>query len=49
MGNVCFKMVDLAALYKKRFEELGGILPDRVHSTRLKERLLSQIDGLTQS
>ena len=48
-GNCVFKMADLAALYKKRFEDLGGVLPERVHSTRLKLRLLAHIDGLTES
>ena len=48
-GNCVFKMPDLAALYKKRFEDLGGVLPERVHSTRLKSRLLAHIDGLTES
>ena len=42
-------MADLAALYKKRFEDLGGVLPERVHSTRLKLRLLAHIDRLTES
>ena len=50
-GNCVFKMPDLAALYKKRFEDLGGVLPERVHSTRLKSRLLAlaHINGLTES
>ena len=48
-GNCVFKRTDLAALYKKRFEDLGGVLPERVHSTRLKLRLLAHIDGLTES
>ena len=48
-GNCVFKMADLAALYKKRFEDLGGVLPERVHSTRLKLRLLAHIDELTES
>ena len=48
-GNCVFKMVaDLAALYKKRFEDLGGVLPKHVHSTRWKLRLLAHIDGLTE-
>ena len=48
-GNCVFKMENLAALYKKRFEDLIGVLPERVHSTRLKLRLLAHIDGLTES
>ena len=48
-GNCVLKMADLAALYKKRFEDLGGVLPERVHSTRLKLRLLAHIDELTES
>ena len=48
-GNCVFKIADLAALYKKRFEDLEGVLPERIHSTRLKLRLLAHIDGLTES
>ena len=48
-GNCVFKMADLAALYKKRFKDLGGVLPERVHSKRLKLRHLAHIDGLTES
>ena len=48
-GNCVFKMAHLAALYKKQFEDLGGVLPERVHSTRLKLRLLAHIDRLTES
>ena len=49
-GNCIFKMVDLAGLYKKQlFEDLGGVLPERVQSTRVKLRLLAHIDGLTKS
>ena len=47
--NCAFKIEDLAALYKKRFEDLGGALPERVRSKRLKLRLLAHIDGLTES
>ena len=32
-GNCVFKMADLAALHKKRFEDLEVALPERVHST----------------
>ena len=48
-GNCVFKMADLAALYKKRFEDLGGVMPERVHSTRLKFRLYAHTDGLMES
>ena len=48
-GNCVFKMADLAALHKKRFEDLEVALPERVHSTWLKLRLLAHIDGLTES
>ena len=48
-GKCVFKMADLAVLYKKRFEDLGGELSERVHSTRLKERLLGKVDGLAES
>ena len=47
--NCVFKMADLAALYEKRFEDLGGALPEYVHSTWLKLRLLAHIDGLMES
>ena len=48
-GNCVFKMADLPALYKKRIEGLGGVLPECINSTRLKLRLLAHIDGLTES
>ena len=48
-GNCVFKMTDLALLYKSRIEYLGAIPPERVYTTRLKLRLLSNIDGLTES
>ena len=48
-GNCVFKIANLAGLYKKRFEDPGGVLPERVHLTRLKLRLLAHIDGLTES
>ena len=36
-----FKLADLAKLYQTRLEELGGSIGGRVHTSRLKHRLLS--------
>ncbi len=36
-----FKLADLAKLYQTRLEELGGSTKSRVHTSRLKHRLLS--------
>lgn len=41
-----FLLSDLTKLYAKRLKELGACVPERVNSTRLKERLLSVIPGL---
>ena len=41
-----FRMAELANLYKSRLEHYGIALENRVHSTRLKERLLSKVSGL---
>lgn len=38
-----FKLVDLANMYNSRMEQLGADTEARVHTTRLKERLLSHI------
>ena len=38
-----FYIVELAELYKTRLKELGGIVPDRVHTPRFQERILLQI------
>ena len=40
-----FKLVDLANLYKTRVKELGGHTPDRVHTTKLKQRLMFHIEN----
>ena len=42
-----FKLADLVNRYKSRMEHYGVALENRVNSTRLKERLLSKIPGLT--
>ena len=36
-----FKMVDLANLYTNRLDQLGTSVTNRVHTTRLKERILA--------
>ena len=41
-----FKLVDLANMYTSRMEQLGADTEARVHTTRLKERLLSHIPEL---
>ena len=43
-----FKLVDLAKLYKERVKELGGHTPDRVHTTKLKNRLLEHVETLRE-
>ena len=43
-----FKLVDLAKLYKERVKELGGHTPDRVHTTKLKNRLLAHVETLRE-
>ena len=41
-----FKLADLVSLYQSRMEQLGVQTEQRIHSTRLKERLLSHIPDL---
>jgi hypothetical protein len=41
-----FKLSHLVKLYASRLQQLGAYVPDRVNSTRLKERLLSQVHDL---
>ncbi|XP_068704634.1 52 kDa repressor of the inhibitor of the protein kinase-like [Montipora foliosa] len=41
-----FKLSDLSKLYSCRLEQLGAYVPEQVTSTRLKERLLSQLPDL---
>ena len=41
-----FKLIDIAQLYKVRLEQLGLTLDTRIHTTRLKNRLLSALPGL---
>src|SRR2546425_2566703 len=38
-----FKLADLAHLYMSRMEQLGGEPDSRVHTTRLKQRILAQL------
>jgi len=41
-----FKLTDLAQLYKTRLEQLGCNISGRVHTSRLKLRLLSVLPNL---
>ena len=41
-----FKLVDLVHCYQSRMEKLGMKLDARVHSTRLRPRLLSQFPDM---
>ena len=41
-----FKLADLAKLYQTRLEELGGSTKSRVHTSRLKHRLLSALPDI---
>jgi len=43
-----FKLYDLSKLCSSRLEQLGAYVPERVNSTRLKERLLSQLPDLRE-
>ena len=41
-----FRLGDLAKLYKDRLEQLGVTVDSRIHSTRLKNRLISELPEL---
>ena len=41
-----FRLSDLAKLYKDRLEQLGVTVDSRIHSTRLKNRLISELPEL---
>ena len=41
-----FKLSELVNLYTQRLEQLGADLSTRIHPTRLKERLLTQMPNL---
>ena len=43
-----FKLSFLSKLYSARLEQLGAYVPERVNSTQLKERLLSQRPDLRE-
>ena len=45
VGSI-FKLADLTKLYTQRLEQLGGDMSKKVHSTRLKEALLSKMHDL---
>ena len=42
------KLINIANLYKTRVRELGGHRPDRVHTTKLKQRLMLHIKTLKE-
>ena len=42
-----FYTKELAELYKARLKEMGGIVPDRIHTSRFQERILSQIPWMS--
>ena len=42
-----FKLTDMVSLYKKRMQQLGVTVGNRIHSTRLKIGLLSALPDLT--
>ena len=42
------RLADLVQLYQSRMEQLGVQLDTRVHSTRLKQRLLAQFPDLRE-
>ena len=42
-----FKLTDMVSLYKKRLQQLGVTVGNRIYSTRLKVRLLSALPDLT--
>ena len=46
--NNVFKLVDLARLYKERIIELGGHTSERLHATKLKNRLLAHVENLRE-
>lgn len=41
-----FQLSTLAKLYKQNMEQLGVVTENRIHTTRLKDRLLSQLPTL---
>ena len=42
-----FKLTDIVSLYKKRLQQLGVTVSNRIHITRVKIRLLSALPDLT--
>ena len=47
-GTRVFKMTDLADLDKSRLQTLDGFIPENTHTTRLKHKLISHLDGLKE-
>ena len=43
-----FKLVDLSRLYTTRLEQLGTNLTGRVHSTKLKDRIMTYFPDLEE-
>ena len=46
--SAAFKLSDLVNTYKARLEQLGVVVEGRIHSTRLKIRLLSVFPDLKE-
>lgn len=42
------KMTDLTTLYKTSITDIVGKSPNRIHTTKLKNRLLSHFESLTE-
>ena len=45
--NPVFKLSELSRMYASRLEQMGVDISQRVHSTRLKDRLIQQCPELT--
>ena len=45
-NTTIFKLADLVKLYMERLAQLGGDTSKRINSTRLKDKLLSQLPEL---
>ena len=43
-----FKLMELTKMYAERMQQLGANLPTRIHTTRLKERILTYIPDLRE-
>ena len=43
-----FKLADLTSLYSNRLKQLGTVLPGRVHSTKLKYRIMAHFKDMEE-